>query len=129
MRILHTMIRCGDLDRSIGFYTNVLGMRLLRRSENPQGKYSLAFVGYRDEREEAAIELTYNWGVASYDHGTAFGHIAVEVDDVYAACDAIRHAGGQVTREAGPVKGGTTIIAFVADPDGYKIELIGRKSP
>jgi lactoylglutathione lyase len=128
MRILHTMIRCGDLDRSIGFYTNVLGMRLLRRSENPQGKYSLAFVGYRDEREEAAIELTYNWGVASYDHGTAFGHIAVEVDDVYAACDAIRHAGGQVTREAGPVKGGTTIIAFVADPDGYKIELIGRKS-
>ncbi|HEV8502079.1 MAG TPA: lactoylglutathione lyase [Casimicrobiaceae bacterium] len=129
MRILHTMIRCGDLDRSIGFYTNVLGMRLLRRSENPQGKYSLAFVGYRDEREEAAIELTYNWGVASYDHGTAFGHIAVEVDDVYAACDAIRHAGGQVTRDAGPVKGGTTIIAFVADPDGYKIELIGRKSP
>jgi lactoylglutathione lyase len=129
MRLLHTMIRCGDLDRSIGFYTNVLGMRLLRRSENPQGKYSLAFVGYRDEREEAAIELTYNWGVASYDHGTAFGHIAVEVDDVYAACDAIRHAGGQVTREAGPVKGGTTIIAFVADPDGYKIELIGRKSP
>ncbi|HEY7904877.1 MAG TPA: lactoylglutathione lyase [Casimicrobiaceae bacterium] len=127
MRLLHTMIRCGDLDRSIAFYTNVLGMRLLRRSENPQGKYSLAFVGYRDEREEAAIELTYNWGVASYDHGTAFGHIAVEVDDVYAACDAIRQAGGQVTREAGPVKGGTTIIAFVADPDGYKIELIGRK--
>ena len=127
MRLLHTMIRCGDLDRSIAFYTNVLGMRLLRRSENPQGKYSLAFVGYRDEREEAAIELTYNWGVASYDHGTAFGHIAVEVDDVYAACDAIRRAGGQVTREAGPVKGGTTIIAFVADPDGYKIELIGRK--
>jgi lactoylglutathione lyase len=129
MRILHTMIRCGDLDRSIAFYTGVLGMRLLRRSENPQGKYSLAFVGYRDEREEAAIELTYNWGVASYDHGTAFGHIAVEVDDVYAACDDIRRAGGQVTREAGPVKGGTTIIAFVADPDGYKIELIGRKTP
>jgi len=129
MRILHTMIRCGDLDRSIAFYTGVLGMRLLRRSENQQGKYSLAFVGYRDEREEAAIELTYNWGVASYDHGTAFGHIAVEVDDVYAACDAIRHAGGQVTRDAGPVKGGTTVIAFVADPDGYKIELIGRKSP
>ena len=127
MRILHTMIRCGDLDRSIAFYTGVLGMRLLRRSENEQGKYSLAFVGYRDEREEAAIELTYNWGVSSYDMGTAFGHIAVEVDDVYAACDAIREAGGTVTRDAGPVKGGTTIIAFVADPDGYKIELIGRK--
>jgi lactoylglutathione lyase len=127
MRILHTMIRCGDLERSIAFYTGVLGMRLLRRSENEQGKYSLAFVGYRDEREEAAIELTYNWGVSSYDMGTAFGHIAVEVDDVYAACEAIRKAGGTVTRDAGPVKGGTTIIAFVADPDGYKIELIGRK--
>ena len=127
MRILHTMIRCGDLDRSIAFYTGVLGMRLLRRSENQQGKDSLAFVGYRDEREEAAIELTYNWGVSSYDMGTAFGHIAVEVDDVYAACEAIRKAGGTVTRDAGPVKGGTTIIAFVADPDGYKIELIGRK--
>ncbi|HXU53591.1 MAG TPA: lactoylglutathione lyase [Casimicrobiaceae bacterium] len=127
MRILHTMIRCGDLDRSIAFYTGVLGMRLLRRSENQQGKYSLAFVGYRDEREEAAIELTYNWGVSSYDLGTAFGHIAIEVDDVYAACEAIRKAGGTVTRDAGPVKGGTTIIAFVADPDGYKIELIGRK--
>ena len=129
MRILHTMIRCGDLERSIAFYTGVLGMRLLRRSENEQGKYSLAFVGYRDEREEAAIELTYNWGVSSYDLGTAFGHIAIEVDDVYAACEAIRKAGGTVTRDAGPVKGGTTIIAFVADPDGYKIELIGRKSP
>jgi len=127
MRILHTMIRCGDLDRSIAFYTGVLGMRLLRRSENQQGKYSLAFVGYRDEREEAAIELTYNWGVSSYDMGTAFGHIAIEVDDVYAACEAMRKAGGTVTRDAGPVKGGTTIIAFVADPDGYKIELIGRK--
>jgi lactoylglutathione lyase len=127
MRILHTMIRCGDLDRSIAFYTGVLGMRLLRRSENEQGKYSLAFVGYRDERDEAAIELTYNWGVSSYDLGTAFGHIAIEVDDVYAACAAIKAAGGTVTREAGPVKGGTTIIAFVADPDGYKIELIGRK--
>jgi lactoylglutathione lyase len=127
MRILHTMIRCGDLDRSIAFYTGVLGMRLLRRSENEQGKYSLAFVGYRDERDEAAIELTYNWGVSSYDLGTAFGHIAIEVDDVYAACAAIKGAGGTVTREAGPVKGGTTIIAFVADPDGYKIELIGRK--
>ena len=127
MRILHTMIRCGDLERSIAFYTGVLGMRLLRRSENQQGKYSLAFVGYRDEREEAVIELTYNWGVSSYDLGTAFGHIAIEVDDVYAACEAIRKAGGTVTRDAGPVKGGTTIIAFVADPDGYKIELIGRK--
>jgi lactoylglutathione lyase len=128
MRILHTMIRCGDLDRSIDFYTKVLGMRLLRQRDNPEGKYTLAFVGYRDESEESAIELTYNWGVASYDHGTAFGHLAIEVEDVYVACENIRRAGGKVTREAGPVKGGTTIIAFVADPDGYKIELIGRKA-
>ncbi len=128
MRILHTMIRCGELDRSIAFYTEVLGMRLLRRRDYPEGKFTLAFVGYRSEAEEAAIELTHNWGVAAYEHGTAFGHIAIEVDDVYAACEAIRNAGGTVTREAGPMKGGTTVIAFVADPDGYKIELIGRKS-
>jgi len=128
MRILHTMIRCGELDRSIAFYTDVLGMRLLRRRDYPEGKFTLAFVGYASEAEEAAIELTYNWGVTAYDHGTGYGHIAIEVDDVYAACDAIRKAGGTVTREAGPMKGGTTVIAFVADPDGYKIELIGRKS-
>ncbi len=127
MRILHTMIRCGDLERSIDFYTRVLGMRLLRKRDNPEGRYTLAFVGYGDESEEAAIELTYNWGVDRYDMGTAYGHIAIEVDDVYAACTAIRESGGKVTREAGPVKGGTTVIAFVADPDGYKIELIGRK--
>ncbi|MEO6749845.1 MAG: lactoylglutathione lyase [Casimicrobiaceae bacterium] len=128
MRILHTMIRCGELDRSIAFYTDVLGMRLLRRRDYPEGKFTLAFVGYASEAEEAAIELTHNWGVTTYEHGTAFGHIAIEVDDVYAACHAIRSAGGSVTREAGPMKGGTTVIAFVADPDGYKIELIGRKS-
>jgi lactoylglutathione lyase len=128
MRILHTMIRCGELDRSIAFYTGVLGMRLLRRRDYPEGRFTLAFVGYASEAEEAAIELTYNWGVTAYEQGTAFGHIAIEVDDVYAACDAIRKAGGTVTREAGPMKGGTTVIAFVADPDGYKIELIGRKA-
>ncbi|WP_192459451.1 lactoylglutathione lyase [Musicola keenii] len=126
MRLLHTMLRVGDLSRSIDFYTNVLGMRLLRTSENPEYKYSLAFVGYTEESEGAVIELTYNWGVDSYDLGTAFGHIALGVDNVAATCDAIRLAGGKVTREAGPVKGGTTIIAFVEDPDGYKIELIER---
>lgn len=127
MRILHTMIRTGDLDRSIDFYTKVLGMKLLRRHDYPEGKFTLAFAGYGDEREQAVIELTYNWGVDRYDMGTGFGHIAIEVDDVYAACDEIKRRGGTVTREAGPMKGGTTIIAFVADPDGYKIELIGRK--
>ena len=127
MRILHTMIRCGDLDRSIAFYTGILGMTLLRRRDYPEGKFTLAFVGYGSENEEAAIELTYNWGVSSYEQGTAFGHIAIEVDDVHAACAEIRRNGGTVTREAGPMKGGTTVIAFVADPDGYKIELIGRK--
>ncbi|ACS85485.1 lactoylglutathione lyase [Musicola paradisiaca] len=126
MRLLHTMLRVGDLSRSIDFYTNVLGMRLLRTSENPEYKYSLAFVGYTEESEGAVIELTYNWGVNSYDLGTAFGHIALGVDNVAATCEAIRLAGGKVTREAGPVKGGTTIIAFVEDPDGYKIELIER---
>ena len=127
MRILHTMIRVGDLQRSIDFYTRVLGMKLLRTSENPEYKYSLAFVGYGDESDSAVIELTYNWGVDQYDHGSAFGHIALEAEDIYAMCEAIRVAGGSVTREPGPVKGGTTVIAFVVDPDGYKIELISKK--
>lgn len=127
MRLLHTMLRVGDLDKSIEFYVNVLGMRVLRRSENPEYQYSLAFVGYADESESSVIELTYNWGVSSYDQGTAFGHIALGVDDVAKTCDDIRRAGGKVTREAGPVKGGTTVIAFVEDPDGYKIELIENK--
>ena len=126
MRLLHTMLRVGDLQRSIDFYTKVLGMKLLRTSENPEYKYSLAFVGYGPETEEAVIELTYNWGVESYDHGNAYGHIALGVPDAYAACEKIKAAGGNVTREAGPVKGGTTVIAFVTDPDGYKIELIQR---
>lgn len=124
MRVLHTMIRVGDLQKSIDFYTNVLGMKLLRTSENPEYKYTLAFVGYADESEQAVIELTYNWGVSSYDLGTAYGHIALGVDNVAQTCEQIRSAGGKITREAGPVKGGSTIIAFVEDPDGYKIELI-----
>ncbi|MBU6494505.1 lactoylglutathione lyase [Pandoraea sp.] len=128
MNILHTMLRVGDLQRSIDFYTKILGMRLLRQSENPEYKYTLAFVGYGGEGA-AELELTYNWGVSTYELGTAFGHIAVSVDDAYAACDRIKAAGGKVTREAGPVKGGTTVIAFVEDPDGYKIELIQRTSP
>ncbi|RQW33717.1 lactoylglutathione lyase [Proteus mirabilis] len=128
MRVLHTMIRVGDLQRSIDFYTKVLGMQLLRTSDNEEYKYSLAFVGYGDESSGTVIELTYNWGVTSYEMGTAFGHVALGVDDVAATCEAIRQAGGNVTREAGPVKGGTTIIAFVEDPDGYKIELIENKS-
>ncbi|WP_445497690.1 lactoylglutathione lyase [Photorhabdus sp. SF281] len=128
MRLLHTMIRVGDLQRSIDFYTEVLGMRLLRVSENTEYKYSLAFVGYTDESEGAVIELTYNWGVDHYAMGDAFGHIALGVDDVAATCESIRKAGGNITREAGPVKGGTTIIAFVEDPDGYKIELIENKN-
>ncbi|WP_301098490.1 lactoylglutathione lyase [Otariodibacter sp.] len=127
MRILHTMLRVGNLERSIKFYTEVLGMRLLRTSENEQYKYSLAFVGYADESESAVIELTYNWGVDSYDLGTAYGHIALGVDDIYATVEAVRKAGGNITREAGPVKGGTTLIAFVEDPDGYKIEFIENK--
>jgi lactoylglutathione lyase len=124
MRILHTMLRVGDLQRSIDFYTQVMGMKLLRTTDRPDQKYSLAFVGYGDEREQAVLELTYNYGVSQYDLGTAFGHIAIAVDDAYAACEKIRAAGGSVTREPGPVKGGTTVIAFVTDPDGYKIELI-----
>ncbi|EEL5605608.1 lactoylglutathione lyase [Salmonella enterica] len=127
MRLLHTMLRVGDLQRSIAFYTNVLGMELLRTSENPEYKYSLAFVGYGPETEEAVIELTYNWGVESYDMGNAYGHIALSVDNAAEACERIRQNGGNVTREAGPVKGGSTIIAFVEDPDGYKIELIEAK--
>lgn len=126
MRILHTMLRVGDLKRAIDFYTNVLGMRLLRTTERPDQKYSLAFVGYGNNPEHAELELTYNWGVDSYDIGNAYGHIAIGVPDVYVACDRIRASGGNVTREPGPVKGGTTVIAFVTDPDGYKIELIQR---
>ena len=128
MRLLHTMLRIGDLERSIKFYTEVLGMRVLRRSENPEYKYSLAFVGYDDEDKTAVIELTYNWGVSQYDLGSAFGHIAIGVDNIYATCEAVKAAGGKVTREPGPVKGGTTVIAFIEDPDGYKIEFIENKS-
>jgi lactoylglutathione lyase len=124
MRILHTMLRVGDLDRSIDFYTNVLGMRVLRRTDRPDQRYTLAFVGYGDERSNAVLELTYNYGVSSYDPGTGYGHVAIAVPDASAACAAVREKGGNVTREAGPVKGGTTVIAFVQDPDGYKIELI-----
>ncbi|GKW40442.1 lactoylglutathione lyase [Pectobacterium parvum] len=124
MRLLHTMLRVADLQRSIDFYTQILGMRVLRTSENTEYKYTLAFVGYTEESEGAVIELTYNWGVDSYDLGNAYGHIALGVDDVAATCERIRKAGGNVTREAGPVKGGTTVIAFIEDPDGYKIELI-----
>lgn len=127
MRILHTMLRVTDMQRAIDFYTRILGMNLLRTSENEEYKYSLAFVGYGDESTGAVIELTYNWGVDQYEVGTAFGHIALGVDDVAATCEAIRNAGGTVTREAGPVKGGNTIIAFVEDPDHYKIELIQNK--
>ena len=128
MRILHTMLRVGDLDRSIAFYTQVLGMTLLRRSENPQYRYTLAFLGFEGGNPgQAEIELTHNWGVTQYEMGSAYGHIAIGVPDAYAACERIRQAGGAITREAGPVKGGSTVIAFVTDPDGYKIELIERK--
>lgn len=127
MRILHTMLRVGDLQRSIDFYTRVLGMKLLRKSENSEYKYTLAFVGYGDEKDESVIELTYNWGVSEYELGSAYGHIALEADDIYGTCDALRAAGAKITREPGPVKGGKTVIAFVEDPDGYKIELIAKK--
>ncbi len=120
------MLRVGDLQRSIDFYTQVMGMQLMRKTENPEYKYTLAFVGFGKNPEHAEIELTYNWGVDSYEIGTAFGHLALGVSDVHGACEKIKGAGGKVTREAGPVKGGTTIIAFVTDPDGYKIELIQR---
>lgn len=127
MRILHTMIRVGNLERSLAFYTDVLGMRLLRRQDYPEGRFTLAFVGYCDESEGAAIELTHNWDTSSYTQGNAFGHVALAVDDAYATCDEIKARGGKVTREAGPMKHGTTVIAFVEDPDGYKIELIQKK--
>ncbi|MDR2208631.1 MAG: lactoylglutathione lyase [Azoarcus sp.] len=124
MRMLHTMLRVGDLERSLAFYTGLLGMRLLRRKDYPEGRFTLAFVGYQDEDEGAVIELTHNWGVDRYEQGTAFGHIALEVDDAKKACDDIRARGGKIVREAGPMKHGTTVIAFVEDPDGYRIELI-----
>ncbi len=124
MRILHTMLRVGDLQRAIRFYTEVMGMKLIRTTERPEQGYSLAFVGYGSEADGAVLELTYNHGVSSYDMGSAYGHIAIAVDDAYAQCERITAAGGKVTRAAGPVKGGTTVIAFVQDPDGYKIELI-----
>ena len=127
MRILHTMLRVGDLERSIRFYTEVMGMTLQRRSENPSQNYSLAFVGYGSNPGHAEIELTYNHGVSSYELGTAYGHIAIGVPDAAAACERIRTGGGNVTREAGPVKGGSTVIAFITDPDGYKVELIERR--
>jgi len=127
MRILHTMLRVGDLDRSLKFYTEVLGMRLLRRKDYPDGKFTLAFVGYQDEAEGAVLELTHNWDTDRYDLGTGYGHVALEVDDAYRACEDIKRRGGVVTREAGPMKHGTTVIAFVQDPDGYKIELIQKK--
>jgi lactoylglutathione lyase len=131
MRVLHTMLRVGDLERSIDFYTNVLGMQLLRKTDRPDQRYTLAFVGYGDERTNAVLELTWNYGVQRYDVGTGYGHVAVEVDDAARTCDAVRASAGQyggaVTREAGPVKGGTTVIAFVQDPDGYKIELIEKR--
>ena len=128
MRLLHTMLRVGDLQRSIDFYTKVLGMKLLRTTDRPEQKYTLAFVGYGPNPEHAELELTYNYGVDKYELGTAYGHQAIAVDDAYAACESIRAAGGVITREPGPVKGGSTVIAFVQDPDGYKIELIERRA-
>ena len=128
MRILHTMLRVGDLERSIDFYTGVLGMKVLRRKDYPDGKFTLAFVGYGDESEEAVLELTHNWDTTAYDIGTGYGHIALEVDDARQACEETRKRGGKVSREAGPMKHGTTVIAFVEDPDGYKIEFIQKKA-
>ncbi len=127
MRILHTMLRVGDMQRSVKFYTEVLGMKVLRTTDRPEQKYSLTFVGYDNEDKTAVLELTYNYGVEKYDLGSAFGHVAIEVPDARKACDAVRQRGGKVTRDAGPVKGGTTVIAFVEDPDGYKIEFIEHK--
>ena len=126
MRLLHTMLRVGNMERSVEFYTAVLGMKLLRTTDRPDQKYSLAFVGYDDESRASVLELTYNYGVEKYELGSAFGHLAIEVPDAAAACASVRQRGGKVTREAGPVKGGTTVIAFVEDPDGYKIEFIQR---
>ncbi|MCP5140818.1 MAG: lactoylglutathione lyase [Chromatiales bacterium] len=127
MRMLHTMIRSGNLQRSIDFYTNVLGMTLLRQKDYPKGEFTNAFVGYGSEADHTVIELTYNWGVDKYELGNGFGHLAIEVDDVYKACDDIRARGGRIVRDAGPMNAGTTIIAFVEDPDGYQIELIGKR--
>ena len=127
MRLLHTMIRVGDLDRSIDFYTGILGMKVLRRKDYPDGKFTLAFVGYGDEADHTVIELTHNWDTKSYEIGNGFGHLAVAVPDAYKACEMVKAKGGKVTREAGPMKHGTTVIAFVEDPDGYKIELIERE--
>ena len=126
MKILHTMLRVGDLERSLKFYTEVLKMKLLRRRDFPEGKFTLAFVGYGDEASSAVIELTYNWGVEKYELGSGYGHIAIAVEDAYQTCSEITQLGGKITREAGPMKGGTLVIAFVEDPDGYKIELIQR---
>lgn len=128
MRLLHTMLRVVDLEKSLTFYTQVLGMQLLSRKDYPEGRFTLAFVGYGAEHEGAVIELTHNWDTTAYELGNAYGHIALEVEDVYQACDRIKAAGGKVTREAGPMKHGTTILAFVEDPDGYKIELLGAKT-
>ncbi len=127
MRMLHTMLRVGNLDKSLAFYTEVLGMRLLRRNDYPEGKFTLAFVGFQEEKDGAVIELTHNWGVDQYEIGTGYGHVALGVEDAYATCEAIRQRGGKITREAGPMKGGKNVIAFVEDPDGYKIELIHGK--
>lgn len=128
MRLLHTMIRVGNLQRSIDFYTEILGMKLLRQKDYPEGRFTLAFVGYGDESENSVIELTHNWDTEQYDAGNGFGHLAIEVDDVYSATDKIREKGGKIIRDAGPMNAGTTIIAFVKDPDGYEIELIGVKA-
>jgi lactoylglutathione lyase len=128
MRLLHTMLRVVDLEKSLAFYTQVLGMQLLRRKDYPEGRFTLAFVGYGAEHESAVIELTHNWDTTAYQLGNAYGHIALEVNDVYQACERIKAVGGKITREAGPMKHGTTILAFVEDPDGYKIELLGAKS-
>jgi lactoylglutathione lyase len=127
MHILHTMLRVGDLEKSLFFYTNILGMRLLRRREYPEGKFTLAFVGYQDETDGAVLELTHNWDIKKYDLGTGYGHIAIEVDDAYEVCEEVKKRGGKVIREAGPMKHGATVIAFVEDPDGYKIEFIQKK--
>lgn len=127
MRLLHTMLRVGDLSRSLAFYTQVLGMRLLRQQDYPEGRFTLAFVGYGEEHDSTVLELTHNWDTSSYDLGAGYGHIAIGVDDVYAACDKIRSAGGRIVREPGPMKHGSTILAFLEDPDGYRIELLGLK--
>ncbi len=127
MRMLHTMLRVTNLDESLKFYCEVLGMKLLRKHDFPSGKFTLAFVGYGDESETTVLELTHNWEVSSYDLGDAYGHIAIGVDDVYAACDRIRERGGNVVRDAGPMKGGTAVIAFVEDPDGYKVEIVAER--